>query len=66
MSITNCRGQCYDDASNMVGAKSGVATQIKNYEPRAILTHWYGHALQLAVADTVKRIKPLENTFDTT
>ena len=28
--ITNCRGQCYDSASNMVGTKSGVATQIKN------------------------------------
>ena len=24
LSITNCRGQCYDSASNMVGAKSGV------------------------------------------
>lgn len=66
LSITNCRGQCYDGASNMVGAKSGVATQIKNYEPRGILTHCYGHALQLAVGDTVKGIKLLGNTLDTT
>ena len=66
LSITNCRGQCYDGASNMVGAKSGVATQIKNYEPRAFLTHCYGHDLQLAVGDTVKGIKLLGNTLDTT
>ena len=66
LSITNCRGQCYDDASNMVGAKSGVATQIKNDEPRAILIHCYVHTLHLAVGGTVKGIKLLENTLDTT
>ena len=66
LSINNCRGQCYDGASNMIGAKSGVATQIKKDEPRAILTHCYGHALQLAVGDTVKGIKLLGNTLDTT
>ena len=66
LSITNSRGQCYDGASNMVGAKSGVATQIKNYERRAFLTHCYGHALQLAVGDTMKGIKLLGNTLDTT
>ena len=65
LSIINCQGQCYDGTSNMVGAKSGAATQIKNYEPRGILTHCYGHALQLAVGDTVKGIKLLGNTLDT-
>lgn len=66
LSINNCRGQCYDGASNMVGAKSGVATQIKKDEPRAILTHCYRHALQLAVGDTVKGINLLRDTLDTT
>ena len=66
LSITNCRGQCYDGASNIVGAKSGVATQIKNNESRAILAHCYMHALQLAVGDTVKGIKISGNTLDTT
>ena len=66
LSITNYRGQCYYGASNMVGAKSRVATQIKNYEPRGILTQCYGYALQLAVGDTVKGIKLLGNTLDTT
>ena len=49
-SVQNCRGQCYDSANNMVGSKSGVATQIQKKEPRVILnTHCYGHSLQLAV-----------------
>ena len=44
----------------------GLLTQIKNYEPREILTHCYGHALELAVGDTVKGVKFLGNTLDTT
>ena len=27
LSVQNCRGQCYDGANNMIGSKSGVATQ---------------------------------------
>ena len=33
LSVQNCRGQCYDGANNMVGSKSGVATQIQKKEP---------------------------------
>ena len=39
LSIQNCRGQCYDGASNMVGAKKGVAAEIQKIQPRAILTY---------------------------
>uniref|UniRef100_A0A8W8K1D5 DUF4371 domain-containing protein n=1 Tax=Magallana gigas TaxID=29159 RepID=A0A8W8K1D5_MAGGI len=49
MSLSKCRGQCYDGASNMSGAKKGVAANITKQEPRAIYTHCYGHALNLAV-----------------
>ena len=66
LSIRNCRGQCCDGASNMVGAKKGVATEIQKIQPRAILTHCYGHFLQLTVGDTVKQIKILRDMFDTT
>ena len=65
LSIQNCRGQYYDGASNMAGSKSGVATQIKTEEPRAIFTHCYGHSLQLAVGEAVKGIKNLKDTLDT-
>ena len=33
LSVQNCRGQCYDGANNMVGSKSGVATQIQKRNP---------------------------------
>ena len=64
LSINKCRGQCYDGASNMAGAKTGVSTQIKLEEPRAIFTHCYGHSLQLAVDDTTKGIKNLADMFN--
>ena len=66
LSVQNCRGQCYDSANNMVGSKSGVATQIQKKEPRAILTHCYGHSLQLAVGDMVREVRNLRDALDTT
>ena len=65
LNFTNCRGRCYDGASNMVGIRSGVATMILKEEPRAILTHCYGHFLQLAVCDTVKQIIVMQDALDT-
>ena len=53
LSIYDCRGQSYDDASNMRGAKNGVSIQILAAEPRATFVHCYGHALNLATADVV-------------
>ncbi|XP_053395723.1 zinc finger MYM-type protein 1-like [Mercenaria mercenaria] len=55
----------YDGASNMSGAKKGVATQLSSREPRAVYTHCYGHALNLAVGDTVKRSKVMRDALDT-
>lgn len=66
LSIHNCRSQCFDGTSNMVGIRSGVATLICKEEPRAILVHCYGHSLQLAVGDTVKEIKTMSDALDTT
>lgn len=65
LSVHLCRGQCYDGAANMCGARSGVATRIKQLEPRAHFTHCHAHALNLAVGDTIKRIKLLRHTMDT-
>ena len=64
--IANCRGQCYDGAANMAGARHGVAAQILLEEPRATFTHCYGHALNLAAGDTIKKNKILRNTLDVT
>ena len=54
LSISNCRGQCYDGAINMSGVRRGVATQLLTEEPHALYNHCYGHALNLAIGDTIK------------
>ena len=43
--IADCRGQCYDGASNMSGARKGVAAIITQEESRALHTYCYAHAL---------------------
>ena len=65
ISLSKCRGQCYDGASNMSGTKKGVTANITSKEPRAVYTHCYGHALNLAVGDTVKRSKVMRDSLDT-
>ena len=57
--ITNCRGQCYDEAANMAGHRNGVAAQILAEESHETYTHCYGHALNLAASDMVKKNKIL-------
>lgn len=66
LTIANCRGQCYDGASSMSGAKTGVAKQISDKEKRAVYTHCYGHALNLAVGDSIKKSKIMRDALDTT
>ena len=38
----------------MSGKKSGVAIRMQADEPRAVYTHCYGHALNLACGDAKK------------
>ena len=65
LKMTLCRGQCYDGASNMTGSKHGVATQLQAEESRAVLTHCYGHALNLAIGDAMKQSKICRDALDT-
>ena len=55
LNLSRCRGQCYDGAGNMSGAKHGTSTQILKEEERALYTHCYGHALNLAVGDSIRK-----------
>ena len=48
----------------MVGVKTGVTTYINETESHARLTHYYGHALQLVVGETIKAIKIMRGTLD--
>ena len=63
--ISSCRVQCYDGASNMSGSRRGTAIQFLAIEPRALYNHCYGHALNLAVGDTIEQIRLLRDTLDT-
>ena len=65
LSLSNCRGQCYDGCSAMTGKKKGVATQIKKIEPRSLYTHCYGHALNLACSDSIKNSMVIKNALET-
>ena len=65
LSVLNCRGQCYDGATNMSGIRQCTAAQFLLQEPRASYNHCYGHALNLAVGDTIKNIRLLRDTLDT-
>ena len=66
LALSKMRGQCYDGASAMAGSKSGVAKKLSDDEPKAIYTHCYGHALNLACSDAIKQIKILKDALDIT
>lgn len=53
LTMNKVRGQCYDGTSTctMSESKSGVETTLICEEPRAVHTHCYGHALNLACGD---------------
>ena len=51
-------------AASMAGSKNGVAVKIRSLEPRAVYTHCYGHALNLASSDAIKRCPLLQDALD--
>ena len=65
LSLSLCRGQCYDGASNMSGSKGGVAAQLLAEEKRAVYTHCYAHGLNLTVGKTLKESKVCCDALDT-
>ena len=65
LKLSKYHGQCYDGVSNMAGSKTGVAAQLPAEETRALLTHCYGHVLNLAVGDAIKESKICRDALDT-
>ena len=63
--LANCRGQCYDGASNMLGHRTGVVKRIEDLQPKAYPTHCHEHSLSLSVKDTRKNCKLLSDSMDT-
>jgi len=54
INIENCRGQAYDNGSNMTGRYQGVQTRILNINPRAFFTPCAAHNLNLVLCDAAK------------
>ena len=51
---------------NWKDARSDVVKRISELEPRAIFTHCYGHALNFAACDTLKKSKVMKNALELT
>ena len=63
--LSKLRGQYYDGASAMRGAKSGVAKRILAEEPRTLYTHCYGHSINLAACDAIRGTKVMKDAMET-
>ena len=61
LKVQDLRGQCYDGAAVMSGAKAGVAAKILELEDRALFTHCKMHSLNLAVQDCVCTVPALRD-----
>lgn len=60
-----CIAQCYDGASVMSGAFSGVQTRIANVIPQAIYVHCHAHRLNLCLVNSIQGVKAVVDFFDT-
>ena len=63
--IKDCLVRMNLGAANMAGCRTGVASQILSIESRALYTHCYGHSLNLAMCDTIKKCKIARDALDT-
>ena len=66
LALSDIRGQC-DGTAPMAGYKIGVTTRLLQEQPKALYSHCYGHALNLAYGDMTKQIKVhvLKDALDT-
>nr|XP_047132570.1 LOW QUALITY PROTEIN: zinc finger MYM-type protein 1-like [Hydra vulgaris] len=52
LEISNCRGQGYDNGSNMKGKNNGVQKRILNLNPLALYVPCGNHSLNLVISDS--------------
>ena len=60
---SDMRGQCYDGASNIVGARSGVKAVVQEFAPKVMYFHCAAHCLNLSVvsAGSIQAFKNAES-----
>ena len=54
LDIKNCRGQCYDGAGSVAGARNGCSAHILRKISKALYTHCFSHRLNLGVSKSTK------------
>jgi Domain of unknown function (DUF4371)/hAT family C-terminal dimerisation region len=64
ISLLDCRGQAYDNASNMAGKYSGVQARIKQLNPLATFVPCAGHSLNLVGVKAVECCTQVVAFFD--
>ncbi|XP_066943509.1 52 kDa repressor of the inhibitor of the protein kinase-like [Macrobrachium rosenbergii] len=64
LSISRCRGQGYDGASNMKGIYKGVQKKITDVEPSAVYVHCAAYNLNLVINDAVKDVTEMAQFYD--
>ncbi|XP_063910511.1 zinc finger MYM-type protein 1-like [Zophobas morio] len=62
--IKYCRGQSYDNASNMSGCYNGLQARIKQHAEEALYTPCAGHSLNLVLNETVDCCRDSASYFD--
>ncbi|XP_074106438.1 LOW QUALITY PROTEIN: zinc finger MYM-type protein 1-like, partial [Cotesia typhae] len=65
LDIMNCRGQSYDNASNMSGIYSGLQTRIKTINPLADYVPCAAHSLNLVGSCAVESVTEAVDFFST-
>ncbi|KAF0748949.1 zinc finger MYM-type protein 1-like [Aphis craccivora] len=65
LNINKCVAQCYDGASVMSGAYTGVQERIRSKVSHAIYVHCYAHRLNLCLIQTLQNIPFVVNFFNT-
>lgn len=64
--LSNCQGQAYDGASNMMGHLRKVATTLQNEQLSAIQVHCLAHCLNLCLQDVARKCQPIRIALDVT
>ena len=54
LNLSDSRGQCYDNGSNMKGKEAGFQARILKINPKALFVPCANHSLNLIVADSAK------------
>ena len=64
--LSNCWGQPYDGAANMMGHLRDVATRIQEEQPSAIKVHCLAQCLNLGLQSVSRKCQPIRKALDVT